>query len=124
MIDLVQTKTVGLTMKLNLKAKEFNILCNKLDELKQKNIDPNNERLLEIKELFVKNNEDISDIVNQLKELNQKNMQKEYRYNPDNIFKNKKEEKVVENTNLPIEIKKETIFKKIINFIKGLFNIE
>lgn len=124
MIDLVQTKTVGLTMKLNLKAKEFNILCNKLDELKQKNIDPNNERLLEIKELFVKNNEDISDIVNQLKELNQKNMQKEDRYNPDNIFKNKKEEKVVENTNLPIEIKKETIFKKIINFIKGLFNIE
>ena len=44
------------------------------------------------------------------------------KYNPDNIFKNKKEETVIENTNLPVEIKKETFFKKLISFIKGLFN--
>lgn len=44
------------------------------------------------------------------------------KYNPDNIFNSKKEEKVVENTNLPAEIKKETFFKKLINFIKLLFN--
>ena len=44
------------------------------------------------------------------------------KYNPDNIFKNKKEETVVESTNLPVEIKKETFFKKLISFIKGLFN--
>ena len=43
-------------------------------------------------------------------------------YNPDNIFKNKKKETVVENTNLPVEIKKETFFKRLISFIKGLFN--
>ena len=48
--------------------------------------------------------------------------EKREKYNPDNIFKNKKEETVVENTNLPIEIKKETFFKKLISFIKGLFN--
>lgn len=42
------------------------------------------------------------------------------KYNPDNILKNK-EETVVENTNLPVRIKKETLVKKIINFIKGLF---
>ena len=43
-------------------------------------------------------------------------------YNPDNIFKNKREARGGENTNLPVEIKKETFFKKLINFIKGLFN--
>ena len=48
--------------------------------------------------------------------------EKRNQYNPDNIFKNKKEETVVENVNLPAEIKKETFFKKLISFIKGLFN--
>ena len=44
------------------------------------------------------------------------------KYNPDNLLKNKQEQTVVENTNLPVEIKKETFFKKLISFIKGLFN--
>ena len=44
------------------------------------------------------------------------------KYNPDNIFKNKQEETVGENINLPVEIKKETFFKKLISFIKVLFN--
>ena len=48
--------------------------------------------------------------------------EKREKYNPDNIFKNRKEETVTENTNLPVEIKKETFFKKLISFIKGLFN--
>ena len=48
--------------------------------------------------------------------------EKRQQYNPNNIFKNKKEETVVENTNLLVEIKKETFFKKLISFIKGLFN--
>ena len=48
--------------------------------------------------------------------------EKREKYNPDNIFKKPKEETVVENTNLPVEIKKETFFKKLISFIKGLFN--
>lgn len=48
--------------------------------------------------------------------------EKREKYNPDNIFKNKLEETVVENTNLPAEIKKETFFKKLISFIKGVFN--
>ena len=50
-------------------------------------------------------------------------------YNPDDIFKKKqsneedKEIKNIENysENLPAEIKKETFFKKLINFIKVLF---
>jgi len=44
------------------------------------------------------------------------------KYNPDNKIKNKKEETVIENINLPVEIKKETLFMKLISFIKGLFN--
>ena len=54
-----------------------------------------------------------------LEKLEEKKREK---YNPDNIFKDKKEEKVIENTNLPVEIKKETFFEKLINFIKNLFN--
>lgn len=44
------------------------------------------------------------------------------KYNPDNIFKNKKEASLRENTILPVEIKKESFFKKLICFIKELFN--
>ena len=47
--------------------------------------------------------------------------EKKEKYNPDNLFKDKKEEKVIENKNLPTQIKKETFFKKLIDFIKGLF---
>ena len=67
-----------------------------------------------------------------LKEIfydNENKYQKELRekYNPDNIFKNKQEKIEVENIekyseNLPVEIKKETFFEKLINYIKGLFN--
>ena len=48
------------------------------------------------------------------------------KYNPDNIFKNKhvteiSEEEIVENANnLPAEIK-ESLFKKVINFLKKIF---
>ena len=54
---------------------------------------------------------------------NEKKYQKELRekYNPDNVFKNKKEQTVVENINLPIEVKKEKFLKRLIRFIKGLF---
>lgn len=34
----------------------------------------------------------------------------------------KEEKRAVENTNLPVEIKKETFFKKLINFLKRVFN--
>ena len=41
-------------------------------------------------------------------------------YNPDDIFKNKEKDNVVENNNLPVEIKKENFFKKLISFIKKI----
>lgn len=52
------------------------------------------------------------------------------KYNPDNIFKkNDDNEKfplnneLYENTTLPIEVKKERFYEKIINFFKNLFHI-
>ena len=55
-------------------------------------------------------------------DLEKLEQEKREKYNPDNLFKNKKEETVIKNTNLPVEIKKETFFKKLISFIKKLFN--
>ncbi len=59
-------------------------------------------------------------IINQ----NEKRYQEELRkkYNSDNIFNNKQKRMVTENINSPTEIKKETVFMKLINLVKGLFN--
>ena len=54
---------------------------------------------------------------------NEEKKQKELRekYNPDNIFKNKKEDLTCKTKTLPIEKKQDSIFKKIIDYIKSLF---
>ena len=52
-------------------------------------------------------------------------------YNPDDLFKKKNIESVIgntekdtiENSNLPIEVKKEKFYEKIINFFKRIFNV-
>lgn len=44
-------------------------------------------------------------------------------YNPEDIFKNRQDKIVVENKNLPVEINKESLFKKIINLIKSFIKI-
>jgi len=69
-------------------------------------------------------NEEQNKLMNEIYRNNEIKMQKELqeKYNPDNIFKNKKEETVEENTNLPVEIKEENFFNKLISFIKRLFN--
>lgn len=44
------------------------------------------------------------------------------KYNPDDIFQNRKKESIVlEDTNLPIEVKKENFLKRLIKFIKRIF---
>ncbi len=51
---------------------------------------------------------------------------KREKYNPDNLFK-KKQNVIQQNeeiqNNLPVEIKKEKFYKKIINFMKKIFHI-
>lgn len=68
-LNMDQTKYVGLTMELDLKTREYKMLCDKLEKVKEMNIDPNDERLLWLKDMFEKNNKEISDIVRQLKLL-------------------------------------------------------
>ena len=51
---------------------------------------------------------------------------KREKYNPDNLFK--KKQKVIQQneeiqSNLPVEIKKEEFYEKIINFLKKIFHI-
>lgn len=69
MMNLTQTKLVGLTMELDLKTREYKKLCDKLEELKERKVEPNDERLLSVKELFQKNHDDIVKIKTQIKEL-------------------------------------------------------
>lgn len=138
MMNLSQTKLVGLTMELDLKTREYKNLCNKLNKLKEKQIDPNDERLFDVKELFQKNHDDIVKINRQINEIKEKQKydrqeteeEKTQKYNPDDIFKerqNKVEEQETINVenyseNLPIE-KKESFYKKIINFFRNLFHL-
>lgn len=56
---------------------------------------------------------------------NDKKYEKELRekYNPDDIFKNKQKIlTTIQDTNLSIEIRKENFIKRLINYIKELFN--
>lgn len=65
-MTLKQTKLLGLTMELELKAREYKILCNQLESLKKEN---NTSALADIKNKFEKNQEEIKNINKQLKAL-------------------------------------------------------
>lgn len=128
MMNLSQTKLVGLTMELDLKAREYKKICDKLDELKEKKIDPNDERLLAIKELFQKNHDDIVKINKQIKEIKEteelKEKQKLEQYNPDNIFNKKNNSKIKQekNTDISVVETKKNIFVRFIERIKKIFS--
>ena len=55
-------------------------------------------------------------------ELHKIEEDKRKKYNPDNIFKKRTKEKNVSKNNLPIELKKEKFFKKLVKFIKNIIN--
>lgn len=69
MMNLTQTKIAALTMELDLKVREYKVLCDKFEELKQGGINPNDEKLLKLKKLFENNYNEIVEINNQLKIL-------------------------------------------------------
>lgn len=123
MMNLSQTKLVGLTMELDLKTREYKKLCDKLDELKEKRIDLNDERLLVVKELFQKNHDDIVEINRQIKEVKEKEELKEKQkleqYNPEHIF-NKKNNNIIQEEKKDISVveTKKNIFIRFIERIK------
>lgn len=130
MMNLSQTKLVGLTMELDLKTREYKKLCDKLDKLKENKIDPNDERLLAVKELFQKNHDEIVEINRQIKELKETEelieKQKLEQYDPDYIFKNKSKKVESKFVKSPEEksittIPKERWYQKVLNLIKNLF---
>lgn len=124
MMNLSQTKLVGLTMELDLKTREYKKLCNKLDELKERKIDPNDERLLAVKGLFQKNHDDIVEINKQIKKIKDtediKEKQKLEKYNPEDIFNKKNNNNIIQEEKkdiLVVETKK-NIFIRFIERIK------
>ena len=124
MMNLSQTKLVGLTMELDLKTREYKKLCDKLDELKERKIDPNDERLLAVKELFQKNHDDIVEINKQIKKIKDtediKEKQKLEKYNPEDIFNKKNNNNIIQKKKkdiLVVETKK-NIFIRFIERIK------
>ncbi len=128
MMNLSQTKLVGLTMELDLKTREYKKLCDKLDKLKENKIDPNDERLLVVKELFQKNHDDIVKINTQIKEIKEteelKEKQKLEQYNPENIFNKKKDTsktKKEENMDISVVQTKKNLFTRFIEKIKSFF---
>lgn len=129
MMNLNQTKLVGLTMELDLKAREYKKLCDKLDKLKENKIDPNDERLLVVKELFQRNHDDIVKINAQIRELKEteelKEKQKLEQYNVENIF-NKKNDisqiKKEENMEISVVEIKKNIFTRFLERMKKVFS--
>ena len=71
-LTLEQAKLVSLTMELDMKAMEYKKLCDELDDLKNKKIDPNDPILLELKDKFSQNLDEILKIKNELKKLQDK----------------------------------------------------
>ena len=64
--------------------------------------------------------------IEQILRENQNKLEEERRekYNPDDLFKNKNQEVVINkpnDNNLPIEVKKESFFTRFIKYIKSLF---
>ena len=124
-LNLAQTNLVGLTMKLDLKAREYKILCDKLEEYKKEQIDENDEKLLG---KFQKNHEEIIEIKKQLSEIEDvdetKQENRDEKFDYDTLFKSKK----ITNTNQAnyyqenklVECK-ESLWKRIKKMLKKIF---
>lgn len=125
-INLNQTKLIGLTMELDLKAREYKKLCNRFEKLKENNIDDNSSELLELKNLFQTNHDEIVELKKQLKNLkeNEEEIEKQLQehYDSSNLFKKRREIPVnTEETNIVVIEKKQNVFMKIIEKIKNMF---
>lgn len=109
-------------MEMDLKTREYKLLCQKLDELKENKIDENDGRLMELKEDFQKNYEEIVEINKQLKIL--KSIQDEQgnkTYQTRDLFKKANNSITSKEINKSLtKVEKENIFKRIYKKIKDL----
>ena len=129
-LNMNQSKLVELTMELDLKAREYKILCEKLDKLKKNNVNEDDEKLSYLREEFIENYKEIVEINKQIKELEnniQQNKEIEEKYNNSNIIFKKTDNINIVKENIKKEldiIKKDNLikrlFKKMKNFFKNL----
>lgn len=120
-------KIIFLTMKLDLKTREYNKLCEKLESLKKQD-KANDEELLDLRDKFQNNHDEIVEINKQLKELKEKTSNVEY----NNInYKNelfKKNVKNIESQKKDKELiykeKNKNILIKLIEKIKKILKIK
>lgn len=126
MMNLNQTKLVGLTMELDLKTREYKMLCDKLEQIKQSKINPNDEKLLSFKQLFQKNHDEIVEINNEIRKLKYTqeliDKQKSEQYNVENLFKRNNRNTCVskEENTLVVQTEK-NVFRKFMKKIKEFF---
>lgn len=123
MMNLSQTKLVGLTMELDLRTREYKKLCEKLDKLKADGINPNDESLIELKMMFQKNYNDIVEINKQIRLIKNdiKVINEEAKFETDNIFKSRQIKSNESKEVLPINIEKKSFWKKIYSLIMKFF---
>lgn len=126
MMNLNQTKLVGLTMELDLKTKKYKKLCDKLEQIKQSKINPNDERLLQFKQLFQENHDEIVEINKQIRKLKDEqeviDKQKLEKYSTENLFKrNNKNICLSKEENIKVIETEKNVFQKFIKKIKELF---
>ena len=95
----------------------------KTKSLEEQNIKPKTRGLIALiyKDFLCSKEEKQEYMKNVSRMLEEIEQEKREKYNPDNIFKNKKATQIEENDNLPEIIKKETFFKRLIKNIKKLF---
>ena len=72
MMDLVQASIVKLTMEFDLKVREYQKICETVDKLKEKNVNPNYKRLEDVKDILLKKQTEIQEIKERLEELKRK----------------------------------------------------
>lgn len=110
-------------MKLDLEARNYKKLCEKLDKYKAEKIDENDEKLYELLNEFQENHNKIVEIKQQLKEL--ENVEEEIKtYNYEDMFKNPKKEQITPANSSPETsmIKHEvSLWEKIKNKIRKIF---
>lgn len=119
-MNLNQAKLVELTMELDLRAREYKKLCDKLEQLKEKGINPNDKILIGLQQAFQKNQNDILKINKQIEKIKKQDKiiekQNLEKYNQEILSKNK-EEKPNKEISL-VGTKKKNIFMKIWDKIK------
>lgn len=71
-LTVKQSEVIILTMELDLKAQEYKMLCDELEKLQNKKTESNANELVKLKQKFLQNQNDIKNINQKLKDLQNK----------------------------------------------------